>query len=199
MNKNNNPFLEKANNNNENIAFLIDQTRQYLDYIEEHYLNIQKVWVNVTKIFKKEKFIYDDFEYSILSYQILIHDISKLSHEEFIPYRDYFFVYKNIESLLVKNAMEKAWENHLNQFGNIHHYQTIQKYNYHCGCYPNLKVLHLIHMCIDWIAMGIKFNNSAIDYYKKEKHLMKFKEKSDYDFIEWFLETYYDYKENSLV
>ncbi len=40
---------------------LIGKTREYLDYLEEHILNVDRAWKEIQKSCKHMKFIYDDY------------------------------------------------------------------------------------------------------------------------------------------
>ena len=51
--------------------------------------------------------------------------------------------------------------------------------------------MHCVHMLVDWIAMGIKFNDTALDYYKKNKSKMVTLPQWADDFIIMILEKYY--------
>ena len=159
---------------------LLQKTREYLDYIEEHYNNVQKAWELVQEKCKDMKFITDDFEWAILNQDILNHDKSKLSEKEFTQYRRKFFP-TDEEKLLsenypsfkseVKYGFDMAWEHH--QELNDHHWQTWTTKDYG---YPRMEVLHCVHMLVDWIAMSMKFGDTAIDYYQKNKDGMAFPE-----------------------
>ncbi|MBN2545728.1 MAG: hypothetical protein JXB50_08025 [Spirochaetes bacterium] len=143
----------------------IEKTKEYLDYIEEHYNNVQKAWKLVQEKCKDEKFIYDDFEFSILDNEIRNHDLSKLDKEEFTQYRDRFYKYdNNKKNDIINKNFDNAWNNHKEK--NDHHYETWTKKRY---SYPRMQLLHCVHMIIDWIAMGFKFNDTALEYYKRNQ------------------------------
>jgi hypothetical protein len=155
----------------------IIKTREYLDYIEEHYNNVQNAWSIVKDKCKDEKFITDDFEFSLLDQAIKDHDLSKLDKEEFTQYRDKFYQYKefnNKEKTIINNNFAKACQHH--QDKNDHHWETWTKIDYY---YPGMQYLHCIHMIVDWMAMGIKFNDTALEYYKRNQdniHIPKWAE-----------------------
>ena len=66
---------------------------EYLDYIEEHYNNVQEAWkiINDKCQNKGFRFIYDDFVWHTIDSEVKAHDLSKLSPEEFTQYRQFFF------------------------------------------------------------------------------------------------------------
>ena len=151
---------------------ILYQTRAYLDYVIEHYENVQKAWELVQKKCKDEKFICDDDEYSFLDHSIKYHDVSKLDNEEFLAYRDKFYPFtKSVDQSLVELAFDNAWKHHKNN--NDHHWETWTTESY---AYPRAQTLHCIHMLVDWIAMGMKFGDTALEYYQKNKHKMKLEE-----------------------
>jgi len=69
----------------------IKKFREYLDYIERHYNNVQKAWELIQEKCKDFNFIYDDNLFFELDGDIKNHDLSKLSSNEFTQYRQFFF------------------------------------------------------------------------------------------------------------
>lgn len=162
---------------------LIEKTREYLDYIEEHYNNVQKAWELVQEKCSDMKFVWDDFEWATLNQEIRNHDAKKLSIEEFVHYREKFHPTKEEEMLcakyfevsdMINKNFKKAWSHHKRY--NDHHWQTWSNKNYG---YPNMASLNCVHMLVDWIAMSMKFGDTAIDYYQKNKHTMTLPEWAD--------------------
>lgn len=139
----------------------ISKTREYLNYIEEHYNNVQKAWQELQKKCKDMRFIYDDYVWGCIDVEVKVHDLSKLSECEFVQYRKAFYATKQEG----KCDMSEAWEHH--QKVNPHHWQNWTK------CLgignPYQWEIHCVHMVIDWIAMGYKFNDTAQRYYEKNK------------------------------
>ena len=153
---------------------LLKQTKAYLNYIEEHYNNVQEAWKIVQNKCSDMEFIWDDFEFNYLNKEIECHDFSKLTTNEFTAYRAKFFPLSVMESggVSVNNCMiniefESAWDNHKNK--NDHHWQTWTTIKYG---YPRMQHIHCVHMLVDWIAMSMKFGDTAIEYYNKNKHQM---------------------------
>lgn len=142
----------------------INKFREYLDYIEEHYNNVQKAWILINEKCKNKgfRFIYDDFVWLTIDEDVKTHDLSKLSAEEFTQYRQYFFPCDNEEKN--KEKFNLAWKHHKQE--NDHHWQTwTKKYE----SYPYADAF-LVMNIIDWIAMGFKFNDTAKNYYEKNKN-----------------------------
>jgi len=136
----------------------INQYRRYLDYYEEHYNNIQKAWELIKEKCSDMSFMHNQNMIKIIDNEIKYHDASKLSAEEFIAYRQYFYPcsweQKN------KKQYVKARKHHKKH--NDHHWRTwTNKYNNVTDATP-----HLITMIADWVAIGFKFGTSANKYYK---------------------------------
>jgi len=143
----------------------LDKTRECLDYIEEHLLNIEKAWGVVKDKCKDMRFIYDDFLYWSLDAEVKNHDISKLSSNELTQYRDYFFPVDGEE----KKSLGDAWENHKKE--NNHHWQTWTniKESDHIYAWE----VNCAHMIVDWMAMSYKFGGTAREYYESNKKKIK--------------------------
>lgn len=153
---------------------VIAKTREYLDYIEEHYDNVQKAFKVVEEKCSDMWFIMDDCRYFNLKEQVKWHDYSKLCIDEFVQYRRAFFKtdlekerYNNTEDYNTKERVDKdfneAWSHHQN--GNAHHWQSLHSNPYH----PYAHEANCAHMVIDWIAMGMKFGDTAKEYYENNK------------------------------
>jgi len=131
----------------------------YFKYIVEHRRNVRKVCFKMG-----------------LYWQGLIHDLSKYSPAEFKAYAIKFFggdyAYKYFE---VESEFEKAWLHH--QHKNPHHWQywvQLKTYKDKTANYEahEIPFKYTKEMICDWIAMGIKFNDTAIEYYNKNKDKM---------------------------
>jgi hypothetical protein len=138
----------------------IKKFRDYLDYIEEHYNNVQTAWKLIQDKCKNMHFIYDDNLFHQLNVMIKNHDLSKLSAMEFTQYRQYFF--PTCDEIKNKELFKEAWQHH--KENNDHHWQTWIKYDNNAK-----QEIALIHNIVDWVAMGIKFGDTACDYYEKNK------------------------------
>jgi hypothetical protein len=146
----------------------IKKTREYLDYLEEHYNNVQKAWELLKDKCKDMKFIYDDYYYFTINKLIKFHDESKLSSDEFVQYRMYFYPVDKSEK--ENSCLSDAWENH--KIFNTHHWENWTKH-----CYKDYHAeIFLVENIIDWVAMGFKFGDTAQSYYEKNKHEIKFPE-----------------------
>ena len=140
----------------------IQKTREYLDYIEEHVTNVIKAWKELQDKCKDMRFMWDDYYYFSIQDEVERHDLSKLSKEEFIQYREYFFSVDDYE----KNSADfaSAWNHH--KENNPHHWENWIELKW--GDNPTWEV-HCVHMVLDWMAMGYKFGDTAQEYYEKNK------------------------------
>lgn len=141
----------------------IAKTREYLDYFERHYDNVQKAWalVNEKCAGKNFRFISDDFVWHTIDADVKMHDESKLSEFEFTQYRNYFFPADNEEKN--KESFKSAWEHH--KAANEHHWQTWTERHSENPYADAFLVMNVV----DWVAMGFEFGDTARDYYEKNK------------------------------
>jgi len=144
----------------------IEKTREYLDYLETHVLNVRKAFGEFTEKCKDLRVIYDDCYYNWLGKEIENHDLSKMSSEEFTSYRKEFFPAKGDEEKFSLFGLEfdSAWEHHKNN--NPHHWENWTQKSMN---QPHEWEVHCSHMIIDWMAMGYKFGDTAEQYYESNK------------------------------
>lgn len=155
----------------------IKKTREYLDYLEKHYDNVQKAFEEFTRRTCHKNFIkkynnfsldtklWDNYQYEGLKAMIQSHDLSKLDDEEFGAYRRNFFPLNEEEKEFNKSCFKTAWEHH-KEF-NPHHWQsrvgkTFDKYSGFEGSY------YAIENAMDWIAMAYEFNEIPLNKYYLE-------------------------------
>ena len=152
---------------------IIQKTKEYLNYIEDHYNSVQKAWKIIQEKCDEKcfPFLYDDFKFFTLDKQIKEHDLSKLSMPEFVPYRQTFFPVSPEEKEKAKTDFAMAWEHH--KANNDHHWENWTK-DKSMGI-----ELCVAHNVCDWMAMGMKFNDTARDYYDKNKSKMQIPEWAD--------------------
>lgn len=135
----------------------IDKTREYLDYLEDHLNNVKRAFNEVSKACEGMAWVVDDYTWNTLRGEIINHDLSKFSNAEFNQYRKSFYPADPNEK--ESSGMDAAWENH--KKNNHHHHETAK--NYH----------DIVHMVIDWTAMGYKFGDTAQEYYESNKNQIK--------------------------
>lgn len=156
--------------------------REYLDYIERHYDNVQRAWEELREKCKDMWIIRTDITYWALDALIKQHDESKLSKEEFFAYRQYF--YPVAGEVKDKKAFEEAWEHHWKN--NDHHWQNWTKE--FGDKHSDAAELSLFHNIIDWMAMGYEFGDTAQEYYENNKDKI--------NLPEWAIKTMYEIFEN---
>lgn len=135
----------------------IDKTREYLNYIETHLNNIKKAFNEVSDACKDMWWVVDDCFWYTLRAEVEWHDVSKFSFQEFTQYRETFYPLSDHEK---QNAnFEQAWEHH--KLINSHHHEVVRF------------LKDIIHMVIDWTAMGYHFGDTAEKYYNANKTKIK--------------------------
>jgi hypothetical protein len=142
-------FIERMNGQD-----YIDRSREYLDYLENHLNNVKRAFDELSRACEGMMWVGNDFAWHTLRVEVENHDLSKFSKEEFVQYRDSFFPVKTTDK---KNSgMDSAWENHKQK--NHHHHETAENY------------MDIVHMVIDWTAMGYKFGDTAQEYYERNRN-----------------------------
>jgi hypothetical protein len=136
-------FIEKEHMEGLKYVYKI---RDHLDYLEEHLENVRKAFNELSKKCIGLWWVEDDVLWHNIRQQVCFHDLSKFSKEEFIEYQQAFFPVGK------KSQIGQAWEHH--KENNHHHWETLK---------DNLDVVHMI---IDWTAMGYKFGDTAQEYYE---------------------------------
>jgi len=149
----------------------IDKTREYLDYVEEHIENVRLSFIELCDKCKGgEIYIFcDDARYFALQSEVKQHDVSKLSAHELVQYRDKFYPVSMTRSIeqcwQTGDEFDKAWEHH--KLRNTHHHESLRD-DY-----------DVIHMIVDWMAMGRKFGDTPREYYERNKREMDISEKHE--------------------
>lgn len=139
----------------------IEKFRAWLNEIEQHYNDVQKAWGLIKDKCKDMPFMADDFIYFTIDQNVKIHDLSKLSVNEFTQYRQYFHPCKDEKK--DKQLFKSAWNHHKEH--NRHHWET----------WTSSPILHdivyVIENVIDWVAMGfVEGKINAKEFYEKNKH-----------------------------
>lgn len=145
---------------------LIQNTRLYIDYIDDHYNNVQRAFRQLKLVFKDNPLIKNDWHYLILKSCIEQHDKSKFYPEEFAQYRLNFFTCK--DEVKDPDEFGIAWKHHYTN--NHHHWQywTLPE-NDTNGILTLRMQIALFETVVDWTAMGYRFGNTALDYFTKHK------------------------------
>lgn len=172
---------------------LVDAKRkEYKDYIDEHIENVYKAY---TKLRNMETILMAHFKQispeilDNLRGRVLKHDETKYWESEFEPYRKYFYpanTSEGKENKAVVDMFNTAWEHHYKH--NDHH----PEYWVENDTPSKMSTEAALEMICDWIAMSIKFNNRAIDWYTDNKDNIKFHDETR-KFVEKALDIIYSY------
>lgn len=180
---------------------LVSNTKQYINYLERHYINVQEAFAEFTaRIFHKnfkqnEKYtsfltrtkLDENGNFEVLRAKIQAHDLSKLGKEEFTQYRDNFFPIDEASKLKNKEDFNQAWIHH--QEYNAHHWQTRADLGDNI---PKKDSFYLICCAIenalDWIAMAYEFNETPLNkYYLDNQNKIRLSDNDRY-----IIETVYE-------
>lgn len=146
----------------------IQKTREYLDYLERHYNNVQRAWAIVKIALQDQPVIFDDFRYFSVQDELKEHDLSKLSCAEFMQYRRKFFPtnqekHKELADKTIDEDFAAAWENH--KAANDHHWENWTTTQ---SGHPYYREWACTQMICDWVAMSLEFKEiSPRAYYEK--------------------------------
>jgi len=136
---------------------VVKKTREYLDYLERHILNVRKAWEEIQVKCSDMPFVYVDCTRNQINNEVNSHDLSKLTAQEFVQYRKAFYPIEGESGF----DMSEAWEHHVKC--NPHHFQNWTSTSN--PCIVNW-VIHCVHMLIDWLAMSYEFGDSPRTYYE---------------------------------
>ena len=158
----------------------IQKFREYLDYIERHYLNVQKAWKLIQEKCKDKGFTWlkNPMMWFDIDHDVTYHDQSKLSVAEFTQYRQKCFP---VEGELVNDkAYLSAWEHH--KLNNTHHWQNwTQRSDLDTD---ERRDRFVVMMLVDWVAMSFEFGDTAKQYYEKNREKI--------ELPDWAVQVMYD-------
>ena len=135
---------------------------EYTQYIVEHKANVEKAyrWIQDHNIF-------EDCEFPV---NIIEHDLSKYSADEYKAYDDYFYG-KKTEA--VKREFNYAWLHHIHN--NPHHWQYwVLKHDDGPEEALEMPLNYAIEMICDWWSFSFKTGNlyEIFDWYNKHKGMV---------------------------
>ncbi len=130
--------------------------QEYLDYLSEHLENVRLAFNNLSEICDGMWWVCDDLSWHTLREEVCCHDLSKFSQEEFIQCQNTFFP---VDKRVITKDFDLAWEHHKKR--NHHHWETAET------------ALDIVHMIIDWTAMGYNSGDTAYKYYEEHKNEIK--------------------------
>ena len=147
-----------------NYKIDIDEELRYRNYIHNHINNIKKAFDKNKEYIKT--IIPDEYLMGELYKNVLKHDSSKFSVEEFNGYRQWFNTKPG--EVKDKELFDYAWLHHIHY--NTHHWNhwvLIDKNN--DMIVLNMPIIYIVEMLLDWTAMGYHFNDTAESWYYKNK------------------------------
>ena len=176
----------------------IQRTRDYLDYLENHFHNVAKAH-EILLLACHDHLWTKDWDFlDNLAKDVMNHDLSKFSSKEFTQYRKRWkptFDEKNTPSRWQAIQMDSdlAFIHHL--MHNDHHVQNWGKKMK--GDPTDDDYRRCVHMVIDWTAMSLRFSDTPLEYYEKskEKELIP---KKMVSFLEIVLQDIHDYMEKHI-
>lgn len=157
--------------------------QKYLTYIAEHRNYVISAFVRIFVYNENKKFnvlvkegLMDSKIYHRLAEDIMHHDESKYSDEEFDGYREKFYPDSQVrteeENRIVDEKFEQAWAHH--KFNNSHHlqYWFIHRYNPDTDTIEDVEegrydmpLFAIYHMICDWQGMCGTKGGTVIEWY----------------------------------
>lgn len=142
--------------------------KEYKAYIDNHISNIAKAWAKF-KYIKNIKSYLESFTkptalkiiYDNMNVQIMSHDASKFSIEEWEPYRMHFHPISEEEKIQSTAAFEDAWEHHY--MHNPHHWDY-----WAVTGKDNMPLSYCIEMWCDWIAVSMTKGGDAYSWFRDQ-------------------------------
>ena len=162
------------------MASIEEQKEAYTKYIEGHRENVRLAYnAMITRC--KSILLDEKIDLSQLETNVKNHDLSKYTEEEFGPYRKKFFPADGEE--VDKTEFYRA----------VYHHYTCNKHhwNHWIGQSKEMDPIYVVEMTLDWIAMGMQFGNTALEYYEKNKNNITLSKKAE-DLFYRLINKYYN-------
>jgi len=137
-------------------------SQEYTQYIVEHKANVEKAFRWIVD--------HDIFEDCEIPVNVVSHDLSKYSAEEYKAYDDYFYGRRTKE---VEKAFDYAWLHHIHS--NPHHWQYwVLKHDDGPEEALEMPLEYVVEMICDWWSFSFKTGNlyEIFDWYKKHKGMV---------------------------
>jgi hypothetical protein len=138
------------------------KTEEYCQYLREHINNVATAYGVISAACKDRNIFKDPALAADFRKEIRQHDSSKLDAEEFTAYREAFY---GCEADGPKNQQdfENAWMHHY--MHNDHHWENWDILEITVENALDFE-RRMLHMVIDWTAMGYKFEDTARAFYE---------------------------------
>lgn len=146
----------------------MEKTSEYMAYIEQHKKNIILAWAELKEALKDIPLLQRECIINEMNWRVRRHDDSKMSEEEFLPYRQHFYPIDG--ETVNEDAYEQAWRCHYSR--NDHHWQYWVAEDGTFVSYGSVdeKLCAYLEMICDWQAMGYVMGDSAPQYYRTHKN-----------------------------
>ena len=166
-----------------------DQKEQeYREYLKNHIDNVQEAWKQLQLKFPDQIFVQNQELNQQISYSIQHHDESKYSVEEFEPYRAFFYPVSSYEKKEVRPLFFNAFKHHYQV--NEHHWEHWIDSNGSPIDRGEKRIQTLVEMMCDWIAMSMKFGNTAEEYFNTNSTKIKLLP-NDHQYVSHILHLFY--------
>lgn len=145
--------METENNN----KVVEDIVREYSEYLSSHISNVQRGYHFIKENIPE---MLEDCNEDLLEHNIMHHDDSKFSKEEFMPYAYNFYAPKRTKE--IRENFKKAWK---------HHY-THNKHHPEFWNGLDMPKEYIIEMICDWRSFSWRNNNlgEIFNFWKKAIH-----------------------------
>ncbi len=107
-------------------------------------------------------------------WQLLLHDISKFSQAEFVPYLNRFYPKEGRDKEEADIEFEVAWQHHVRH--NPHHWQHWLEETDNGRVPKEMPKNYALEMVADWKAVSRKFKNDPYEWYRNRKSRIKLHE-----------------------
>lgn len=173
---------------------VLAKEQEYFEYITDHINNVKKmyqdIFVHNIGVLQTDNISRSQFKDAIMSIKedIMNHDSSKFSDEEFEGYRIKYYPtqreQKNMNDDIlyadsISKNMDKAWKHHI-ECNNHHPQFWCLDQNKEIRTPMDMELGAIIHMICDWEAMSYHFKTDILEWYSnadQEKSYMTFQTK----------------------
>lgn len=144
----------------------MNKDTEYTNYIEEHINNVKLMFDKYNKFLIN---LLPNIDMIRLRDNVMAHDKSKYSKEEFFAYRNRFFPKEG--EVFDEESFDIAWSHHI--MNNKHHWNhwvvvsDVENDQIKITCL-DMDDTSIAEMLLDWFAMSKKFNSKTIDWYRSQ-------------------------------
>jgi hypothetical protein len=154
------------------------KAEEYRAYVRQHKANVIAAWSRL-----RNRAVTDPALITKVDIRVPMHDDSKFSDEEFEPYRKFFFPVSPTEKRY--EDFRPAWVHHYSN--NPHHFEYWANKDGSFKSAFSERQPYLVEMVCDWMAMGLQFGNTALEWYLSRKGKIALAAE-DRSFVEFLLQ-----------